>query len=425
MHELTAGSRRGANRRTRRATAAILPSIAAAAGTKLPPLTPLARLPRSRRLSIPRLVIDLPLELTTTVPESFEDVTSELSRLIERPRRHTTPPPIPRPTPVPMRARTQTQPSLVGDWQLGCELGRGGMGAVYAVTHREFGKRAALKLSHTPLDGTSLGAKVFLREARVVQLIDHPSMPDVFATGTHEDRPYLVMERLRGETLIQLIERGALDRRRAIDVLIDLCDVLAVAHEAGVIHRDLKPDNVFVLEQAHPLGTRTKLLDWGFAHLLGEDDPFHGMIAGTLSYVAPEQVLGAPITPATDLYSLGVLTYLCLLGQSPFAGTTGVDLARRHLHAAPPDPALLWRDIPKPLAQLLIAMLAKEPLCRPTLEEVRATLVATRTRRRLFTLRQGIEPLARPSVAPILRRTLGAATAIACAIAGAAAMLLS
>ncbi len=369
---------------------------------------------------MPRLVIDLPPGSELPLAESVEDVTSELSKLIARPRRVTTqPPPLPRPTPRPQDS------ALVGDWRLGFELGRGGMGAVYAVSHREFGKRAALKLSHTTIEGGSLGAKVFLREARVVQLIDHPSMPDVFATGTHEQRPYLVMERVKGETLSQLLARGALERRQAIDLVLDLCDVLVAAHQAGVVHRDLKPDNVVVLDQAHPSGTRVKLLDWGFAYLMGEDDPLHGMLAGTLSYVAPEQVLGGEITPATDIYSLGVLIYHLVLGQSPFDGSNDLELVCRRIDATPPDPAQLWRDIPKSLAQILTAMLAREPLCRPSLDEVRAALEATRRRRR-FTLRNGIEPI----LAPVIQkkgthRALGFATAIACAIAGAAAMLVS
>jgi serine/threonine-protein kinase len=316
----------------------------------------------------------------------------------------------------------QPDAKLVGDWQLGFELGRGGMGTVYAVSHREFGKRAALKLSHSTIEGEALGAKAFLREARVVQLIDHPSMPDVFATGIDEGRPYLVMERLKGETLAQVLPRGVLDRRQAIDLLIDVCDVLAVAHEAGVVHRDLKPDNVFVVEQGTAGGPRIKLLDWGFAYLLDEEDPFRGMIAGTLSHVAPEQVLGGQITAATDVYSLGVVTYRVLLGQSPFSGTSDLDLVCRHMHARPPHPALLWSGIPSLLAQMMLGMLAKDPLCRPTLDEIRAVLVATRNRRGLFVDPIGQPPSVRPNVK---QRVLGAATAIVCAVAGAAAMLAS
>lgn len=408
------GARR--NRRTRRATP-ILPSIAAAASTKLPPLTPLAS-GSSKHIALPRVVVDLPVAAMPepAAPETFEDVTGEISLLIEpepRPRRQTTqPPPIPRPT--------QSIPAvdLVGDWRLGFELGRGGMSTVYAVSHREFGKRAALKLSHESIDGPSLGAKMFLREARIVQLIDHPAMPDVFATGTHEGRPYLVMERLHGETLAQLVANGC-DRRRAFELLIELCDVLAVAHEAGVTHRDLKLDNVFVLDEQHASAKKLKLLDWGFAHVAGEDDPFVGLVAGTLGYVAPEQILGMAITPASDIYSLGIVAYRMLLGQSPIENSSQVDLVR-HVHAPPIHPAMLWPDIPKRLSDLLIAMLSKEAAFRPSLAEVRGVFAGCIARRRRFTREQ--VQFARTSKPGVIRRMLGAATALLCAIAGAVAI---
>jgi serine/threonine protein kinase len=359
--------------------------------------------------------------------EYWEDVTGELSRLIApadpkpRPRRNTTEPP-----PIPRRASITSMsiPPLpraehVGDWRLERTLGRGGMGEVIAVEHREFGKRAALKISHATLSAGGLGAAVFLREARVVQLVEHPAVPDVFATGTHEDRPYLVMERLAGETVQQRLERGPIDRREALDILDDLCDVLDAAHRAGVVHRDLKPENVFVLDR--PTGPRIKLLDWGFARLTGEDDPLVGMIAGTLGYVAPEQVFGHAVTPASDIYSLGVLAYRLLLGQSPFSGTSAVDLVRHHVNDPPPDPALLWPAIPPVLGQLLVAMLAKEPSWRPSLTEVRAALrIAREPRRRRFTF--GQPPLASPMVQPSLgQRAFRAAFAIACVLAGALA----
>jgi serine/threonine protein kinase len=361
-------------------------------------------------------------------PDDFAEGSKDELEVYEHPKRMrpvSTPPPIPRATPRGERARSETQTPCIGDWQIEFVLGRGATGAVYAVVHREFGKRAALKISHKPIDSGDLGAKVFMREARVVQRIDHPSMPDVFATGTHEGRPYLVMERLTGETLAQLLDRGALERGQAFDVLIEVCDVLAVAHQAAVVHRDLKLDNVFVTDRST---ARVKLLDWGFARLLIEDDPLKGMIAGALNYVAPEQVLGQPITPATDVYSLGVLTYRLLLGEKPFSGTDDIDLVRRHMYNRPPDPVLLWPEIPRPLAQLIVRMLAKEPDARPTLAEVSATLSDARAkRRRRFSLTHAVETIGLPpSLAPSLKhRAIGVAVAIACMALGAALMFAS
>lgn len=284
------------------------------------------------------------------------------------------------PPPAARRKRKRERPvdltagDKVGAWRVESELGRGGMGAVYAVTHAGFGKRAALKLCHKAILGPSFSAETFLREARVVHLVDHPGVCDVFATGTYDNRPYLALERLAGTTLGGLLDRGPLAPRDGLALLGEIAEVLAAAHAAGVVHRDLKLDNVFVLEPAHPNGRRIKLLDWGVAAVLGEDDPMRGMIAGTLTYVAPEQVRGEEITPAADVYSLAVLAYQVLFGAPPFAASNDLDLIQLHLRAEPPAPASLWEDIPEELAQLLTAMLDKQPAARPTIAEVQRVL---------------------------------------------------
>jgi serine/threonine-protein kinase len=340
---------------------------------------------REHSQSIGGFVVDWP-----QLPDDFgdEEATSAREPRSQRSRPTTVPPPVPRATATsPARARSGTHSECIGDWQVEGVLGRGATGTVYAVKHREFGKRAALKLSHVRLDSGELCVKIFAREARVVQLIDHPAMPDVFATGMHDGRPFLVMERLSGETLKQVLERGAFERPQAFDLLIDICEVLAVAHNAQVVHRDLKLDNVFVLDRPAAAGYRVKLLDWCFACVLAEEDPLCGMIAGALNYLAPEQVRGQPITPATDVYSLGVLAYRLVLGERPFSNPEEAELVRSHVFTAPPDPTLLWPRIPKPLAQIMVRMLAKEPSERPTLHEVRAALCNARAAgRRRFSL---------------------------------------
>ncbi|HEU0033664.1 MAG TPA: serine/threonine-protein kinase [Kofleriaceae bacterium] len=268
----------------------------------------------------------------------------------------------------------------VSYWRVERELGRGGMASVYAVSHTRFGKRAALKLAHRSILGPDFTPATFLREARIVHIVDHPGMPDVFATGTYDGRPYLAMERLTGETLGQLHDAGLLTRLAAVEYLLELCEVIAAAHQAGVVHRDLKLDNVFVQSTPGVGGRRVKLLDWGVARILGEDDPMKGMIAGTLTYVAPEQITGEEITQAADIYSLAVLCYHVLLGEPPFQATSDLDLVKKHLHGTPPSPQLMWPEIPQELAMLLTAMLAKEAAERPTIDEVARVLELTRER---------------------------------------------
>ncbi|MGE0551114.1 MAG: serine/threonine protein kinase [Kofleriaceae bacterium] len=319
----------------------------------------------------------------------------------------------------------------VGAWKIVGELGRGGMGAVYAVTHNGFGKRAALKVCHASVLRTELSAETFLREARVVHLIDHPGVCDVFATGTFSGRPYLAMERLYGQTLGHLAHRRLVGRDRALELLIELCDILGAAHRAGVVHRDLKLDNVFVLDRPGAGGYQIKLVDWGVAHVIGEPDPLQGMIVGTLTYVAPEQARGDQITPSADIYSLGVLAYQLLFRQPPFSSTDDVQLIQKHLSAPPPSPTELWPEIPAELAALLLSMLAKFPEQRPSLAEVEYVLrharLQTRPRRptppaplwleRLTTVKQ-FDVLGRPVLGFATRpRLLGATVTLACAIA--------
>jgi serine/threonine protein kinase len=290
------------------------------------------------------------------------------------------PPPIPRPRRRRSRPMTLTPGMRIGPWRIERELGRGGMATVYAAVHTRFAKRAAVKLAHRDAIGPTLTPSAFLREARMANLIEHAGVTEVFATGSFDGRPYLAMERLAGRSLGAVLDASPIPRGEAIELLLELCDVLAAAHAAGVTHRDLKLDNVFVLDQ--PIGgRRIKLLDWGMAHVAGEPDPLRGLIAGTLTYVAPEQVRGDDITPAVDVYALGVLAYQLLLGQPPFASTSDLELLDKHLRDEPPRPRTIARDLPAALEPIMLAMLAKQPTERPALTDVVRALTAAKAPR--------------------------------------------
>ncbi len=252
------------------------------------------------------------------------------------------------------------------------------MATVYAVVHTKFGKRAALKLAHRDLPADKLPPDVFLREARIVNMVEHPSVADVFATGMFDGRPYIVMDRVAGATLVEAFRGKKLSRRDALALLGELCDVLAAAHAVGIVHRDLKLANVMALEGGGAAGRRVKLIDWGVAHLASEPDPLTGMIAGTVTYVAPEQIRGDGVTAATDVYSLAVLAYELLLGEAPFASPDDRQLLRMHLSQPAPSPHAIWPTCPASLEMMLVAMLAKQPADRPTLAEVAAGFAAAR-----------------------------------------------
>jgi tRNA A-37 threonylcarbamoyl transferase component Bud32 len=269
-----------------------------------------------------------------------------------------------------------------GPWVIERELGRGGMGAVYAVVHDEIGKRAALKVVHKRLLVPGFNCDRMLLEAKVVNQVGHPGIVDIFETGKLADgRPYIVMERLDGHTLSERADASKLLPDLVIAILLQVCDALVAAHAAGVVHRDLKLDNVFLIENAdEPLVPRVKLLDWGIAKLIHHDakHTIDGQLVGTPQYLAPEQARGLAVSPQTDVYSLGVMAYELFLEQLPFEAETAAEVMAMHLRQLPPPPHELWPDIPEALEDLLLAMLDKQPEHRPAVAEVAHRLLAVR-----------------------------------------------
>ena len=220
-----------------------------------------------------------------------------------------------------------------GPWRIEYELGRGGMGVVYAVVHVHIGKRAALKVLHRRIPDPERHAQRMLLEARVVNAIGHPNIVDVFDVGTTRDgRPYIVMERLEGTPLSDLF----ISRRCAIEIMIEVCAALTAAHDAGVVHRDLKPDNVFVGDQA------VTLLDWGIARMLHADPgvTIEGQVIGTPQYLSPEQARGEDVTLASDVYALGVVAYELFVGEAPFEAVTAAEVMAMHIYMPPKPPEI-------------------------------------------------------------------------------------
>jgi len=271
--------------------------------------------------------------------------------------------------------------AMAGPWRVERELGRGGMGAVYAVVHDEIGKRAALKVVHRRLM-PGFNCDRMLLEAKVVNQVGHPSIVDIFEAGRLPDgRPYIVMERLSGRSLANRADESKLLPDFVIAILLQICDALIAAHAAGIVHRDLKLDNVFLVDNPDdPAMPRVKLLDWGIAKIIHHDvkHTIEGQLMGTPQYLSPEQARGQAVSPQTDVYSLGVMAYELFLEQLPFEAETAAEVMAMHLRAAPPLPSELWPDIPAELQDLLLAMLAKPADQRPTMAEVARRLEAVR-----------------------------------------------
>ena len=268
----------------------------------------------------------------------------------------------------------------LGDWRIDARIGEGGMGIVYSALHDVIGKRAAIKVIRSEVCRNPGACDRFLQEARIVNQIGHRNIVDIFHIGQLDDgRPYLVMELLVGQTLGDRLDVGRIPALEAIDILLQICAALEAAHAAGVIHRDLKPDNV-ILARIHDVQV-VKLLDWGIAKIRDPDpqaDNVRGTLIGTPRYIAPEQARGRPVDGCTDIYSLGAIAYEMFLESPPFTCDNVADLLAAHLAEEVPPPRDVWPDIPDELETLLLGMLAKEPEQRPSIAQVAIALHATK-----------------------------------------------
>lgn len=256
-------------------------------------------------------------------------------------------------------------------------LGEGGMGRIFKVRHRDLGKLFALKIIHQDLAKMPHIQDAFYREARMAAAMTHPGIVAVFDFGVDPVHgAFIVMEYLIGETLADRLSReSTVDPKAACDMMLQCADALNFMHGLGVIHCDVKPENVFLCQGATENDERrnhVRLLDFGLASRPQVDSReivAATTVAGTPTYLAPERVRAQPPTPASDLYALGVLFYECLTGHAPFEGRLQ-DILEGHLRRAPMPPSQRLRDLrgdralDPNLERLVLRALAKEPEAR-------------------------------------------------------------
>jgi len=248
-------------------------------------------------------------------------------------------------------------------------LATGGMGTVYDVEDVSVGKRYVVKTLHPQLISRHDLARRMEAEARTLAKLQHPNIVDVVTAGVTGDEaklPYYVMERLNGKNLRSIIERkGGLELSHCYRIAIDVLDALEHAHQNGVIHRDVKPENIF-LHRTMNGATITKLLDFGIMRLLDKKSSHtHGKFIGTLRYASPEQIMGGVLGPATDIYSFGIVLYEMICGCGPFDDARDLhSIGRAHMQSPAPPPSL-FAKLPPTVEQLVLSMLEKNPSERP------------------------------------------------------------
>src|ERR1041384_6482963 len=254
-------------------------------------------------------------------------------------------------------------------------LGAGGMGAVYKAYDNKLQRVVALKVLPPEAVTQEDRRRRFLQEARAASALNHPHILTVYEVGEADERPYIAMEYIEGQTLREHIAAQSLAFKEGLDLAIQIATGLAKAHEHGIVHRDLKPENLIITRDGY-----AKILDFGLAKLgerrqraaaansadktLLQVNTKDGMIMGTVNYMSPEQLLGQRVDLRSDIFSFGVVLYELATGMCPFANEHKIDTMYAILHTEPPPPHTLKTDLPFDLHQILLKALAKAPKAR-------------------------------------------------------------
>ncbi|HUS19022.1 MAG TPA: protein kinase [Terriglobales bacterium] len=264
-----------------------------------------------------------------------------------------------------------------GSYKIESKIGEGGMGVVYRAQDTELDRPVAIKMVLSSDSDNEESVARFMREAKAASRLQHPAIMTIYQFGVQDGTRYLVMEFIEGKTLKRIINNQPLPINQLCEIAVQVADALSVAHEKGVIHRDMKAENVMVTPRGH-----AKILDFGLAKMKDEDvlptdatvtDMYKtqaGTVLGTISHMSPEQAMGHEVDGKADVFSFGVVLYEMTTGFSPFMGPTPQATLARLLNQAPRPVVELNPTTPQPLEQLINRCLEKDPLRRPTAKEV-------------------------------------------------------
>ena len=254
-----------------------------------------------------------------------------------------------------------TDTLLLNRYRLGSRLAVGGMGTVFAATDEKLGRSVAIKVLADNLAHDESFVERFRREARAAAGLGHPNIAGVYDYGEDNGCHFIVMELVEGRDLSQVLRtEGPISPKRTVAIVSQICAALGHAHAAGIIHRDVKPANVIVGD-----GDRVKVTDFGIARAAGDSKlTMTGSVLGTAHYISPEQANGAPLSPRSDLYSLGIVIYESLTGALPFTGSSPMSVAMRHLNDEMPAPSELNQTVPEALDRVVEKATMKDPSAR-------------------------------------------------------------
>ncbi|NJP97808.1 Stk1 family PASTA domain-containing Ser/Thr kinase [Nonomuraea sp. FMUSA5-5] len=260
---------------------------------------------------------------------------------------------------------------LDGRYRIESRIARGGMATVYLALDIRLDRTVALKVMHRSLAEDPAFVRRFIGEAKSVASLSHPNVVHVFDQGTDNDVVYLSMEYVPGRTLRDILrERGRLPAREALEIMIPVLAALGAAHQAGMVHRDVKPENVLMTDDG-----RVKVVDFGLAKAIEATNQTRtGVMIGTVGYMAPEQVITGAADVRSDVYAAGIMLFELVTGQQPYDGETPMSVAYRHVHDTVPAPSSVAPEVPPLVDTLVASATAREPEHRPA--DATAMLVA-------------------------------------------------
>ncbi|RSN15952.1 Stk1 family PASTA domain-containing Ser/Thr kinase [Nonomuraea sp. WAC 01424] len=251
---------------------------------------------------------------------------------------------------------------LDGRYRIESLIARGGMATVYLALDVRLDRTVALKVMHRSLADDPAFVRRFIGEAKSVASLSHPNVVHVFDQGTDNDVVYLSMEYVPGRTLRDILrERGRLPAREALEIMIPVLAALGAAHQAGMVHRDVKPENVLMTDDG-----RVKVVDFGLARAIEATNQTRtGVMIGTIGYMSPEQVTTGGADVRSDVYAAGIMLFELVTGQQPYDGETPMSVAYRHVHDTVPPPSALVPEVPPLIDTLVAHATAREPHDRP------------------------------------------------------------